>query len=132
MRYGGFDQEFDRLIVQHVEMISIHSRDAAMTVTHVFAQTNVGDRDDFRTFSLDRAQCFLHDAVFRVSPTSLFIFFFRDSEKQDGLQPHVPSALRFIDDPLHRQLKNAWHARDWSALVDFFAHEKWQNEIVRA
>jgi hypothetical protein len=33
---------------------------------------------------------------------------------------------------LDRQLKNAWHARDWPAVVDFFAHEKWQNEIVRA
>jgi hypothetical protein len=66
MRYGRFDQKLDRLIVQHVEMISIHSRDAAMTVTHVFAQAHIGYDDQFRAPLLNRADRFLNDSFIGV------------------------------------------------------------------
>ena len=83
---GGLDQEIDRLIVEHVEMIAIDPCDTAMTVTHVLAQTNIGDRDHFRAFRLDGAECFLDHATFGISAARLFVFFSRNSEKKDGLQ----------------------------------------------
>jgi hypothetical protein len=42
------------------------------------------------------------------------------------------NTLCFIDNLLQRELKNPWHARDRPALLQFLAHEKRKNKIVRA
>ena len=130
VRQRGFYQKIDCLIVEHMEMIAVDARHAAMSVAHVFTQTNIRDDDDFRTFLFDRSHRFLHDSIFGVSAGGLFVFFFGNSEKQDRLQPEVLRAFRFIDNLVERKLKNPRHARDRSSLADLFAHEQRQNEIV--
>ena len=91
------DQKIDRLVVEDMEMIAIHPGDPAMTVAHVFAETHIGQHDYLRTFFLDCAQALLHDTIVRVSAAGLFIFLFRNSEQEEGLQPEIARTLRFID-----------------------------------
>jgi len=62
----------------------------------------------------------------------LLIFFFRNPKKENCLKSGVLGSLRFINNFTERQLTNARHARDRAAFVDLFAHEKWQDEIVRS
>lgn len=111
-------------------MIAVDPRDAAMAMAHVFAKTNVGDRDDFGTLLLNCAQRFLNHAVLGIRAARLFVFFTRDSKKQNGLEPGVLRPLRLIDYFVGRELKNAGHARNRAPFVDFIADEKRQNEIV--
>ena len=112
-------------------MFAIHPRDAAMPVAHVFAKTNVGDRDHFGTFLFNRAQCFLNNAVFSVSAARFLVFLAGNSEKQNGLKSGLLRAARLIDNFVDRELKNAGHARDRAAFVDLVADEKRENKIVR-
>jgi hypothetical protein len=60
----------------------------------------------------------------------LLIFACWNSEKQDRLQSKILSSTRLIDDLFHRQLKNSRHTGDRPALVQFFAHEQRQHNIV--
>src|SRR6516164_7291032 len=90
-----------------MKMVAVNSGDTAMAVAHVFAEANVGDRDQLRTFRFDRSQRFLNHSVFGVSGTCVLIFMLRNSEKQDRLQPEILGAARFIDNLFHRQLKNS-------------------------
>ena len=83
-------------------------------------------------FDLDRSQRFLDDSIFSVGAAGLFVFLFWNSEKQDGLEPEVLRGARFIGNFLDRKLKNARHARDRPAFIDFFAYKQRQNKIVRA
>ncbi len=70
--------------------------------------------------------------VFCVGAACLLVFFFRNTEKQDRLQPEILSALGFIDNFRQRELKNTWHARDRVSSLHFFAYKKRQDEIMRA
>ena len=63
---------------------------------------------------------------------SAVVFVRRNAEKQDRLQTKILSSARFIDNFLHRQLKNSRHAGDRLPLIQFFAHEQRQNKIVTA
>jgi hypothetical protein len=72
----------------------------------------------------------LNNPVFGTRGAGLFVFLFRNAEKKDGLQPEILNALCFIDSLLQRELKNARHARDWPAPLQFFAYEKGENKIV--
>jgi hypothetical protein len=99
-------------------------------VAHVFAQADVGDGNEIRTFCFDGPQRLLNNPVFGISGAGLFVFLFRNPKKKDGLQPEILNALCFIDNFLHGQLKNARHARDRPALFQFLTHEKWENKIV--
>ena len=67
-----------------------------MSVAHVFAKTNIGDDDQLRTFLFDRADRFLNDSVFRVSPARLLIFCRGNTEEQHRLksEPSQPFSLR--------------------------------------
>jgi len=114
-----------------VEMIAIDPCHPAMPVAHVFAQTNIRHHDESGTLRLDRANGFLHDAVFGIGATRGFIFLARNSKKKNGLQSQVESALRFISDFAERELENARHALDCLPRLKFFADEQRQNEIVR-
>jgi hypothetical protein len=100
-------------------------------MAHVFAQANVCNGHDFRTFLFDCPECFLHDSIFGIGASGLFIFCFGDSEKQDRLQAELLRALGFIDNFVEGKLKNARHARDLPASVDLFAYEQREYEIVR-
>jgi hypothetical protein len=62
----------------------------------------------------------------------LFVFVLRNPEKQDSLQPEILSALGFIDNFPQRELKNPWHACNWTAPFQFFAYKKRENKIVGA
>src|SRR5207247_5412598 len=110
-------------------MITVDARNATMAMAHVFAEADVSDREQLRTFRLDRSQRLLNDPVFRVSAAGLLIFMLRNSEKQDSLQPEVLNATRFIGNVFHGQLKDSRHAADGSALIQFFADEQRQNKI---
>ena len=114
-----------------MEMVAVDASHAAMAMAHVFAKTNIGDRDHIRTFFLNRAQRFLHNAVFGISAARMFILFLRNPKKENGLEPGVVRLSRFIDDFAKRNLKDARHARDWTSLVDLLVDEKRQHEIVR-
>jgi len=61
----------------------------------------------------------------------MFILFLRNPKKENGLEPGVVRLSRFIDDFAKRNLKDAWHARDWTSFVDLLVDEKRQHEIVR-
>jgi hypothetical protein len=113
-----------------VKMIAINSGDTTMAVAHIFAEANVGDRDQFRTFRFDCSERFLNHSVFCVSAAGLLILVLRNSEEQDCLQPQVVSAARFIGNLFQWQLKSAWHTGDRPALVQFFADEQRQDKIV--
>ena len=65
-----------------------------------------------------------------MSAACLLVFLIRNSEKQDCLQPKVMSAGRLVDDFVERKLKYAGHTRDRPSLLDLFADEQRQNEIV--
>ena len=78
-------------------MFAVHSGHTPMSVTHIFAKTNVGDRDELGTFFLDRAQGFLDHAIFRVGAARLLVFLVGNSEEQNGLKSEILRALRFID-----------------------------------
>jgi len=61
----------------------------------------------------------------------MFILFFRNPKKENGLEPCVLGLSRFIDDFARRKLTDARHARDWTSFVDLLVDEKRQHEIVR-
>jgi hypothetical protein len=115
-----------------MEMLLIRACDATVAVTHIFAQTDVGDYDQLGTSGFDRADGLLHDTVFRIRRCCLLIFLLRNAEEQDGLQPEIAGALRFIGYVRERELKNARHARDWMPRRQSFADKKGKNEVVRA
>ena len=120
MRERRLREKFDRLIVQDMEMFAIHSRHAAMAVAHVFAETDIGDHDQLRTFRFDRADRFLNDSVLRVGAARLLIFFCWNTEEQHGLKPEIAGALRFVGYFFRRELENARHARDRAAVLRSF------------
>ena len=70
-----------------MKMVAVNSGDTAMAVAHVFAEANVGDGDQFRTFRFDCSERLLNHSVFCVSAAGLVFFLRGDSEKQDRLQP---------------------------------------------
>src|SRR5207245_5677016 len=109
-------QKFDAFVVQNMKMVAVNSGDTTMAVAHVFAEANVCDRDQLRTFRFDCSERFLNHSVFCVSATCLLIFACWNSEKQDRLQPEIPSSACFIDNLFHWQLKNSRHTGDRSAL----------------
>ena len=78
-------------------MFAIDTRNTAMAVTHVFAETNVGDRDQIRAFLFDRAQRFLNHAALGISAARLFVFIVGNSEKQNGLEAGILRRARLID-----------------------------------
>src|SRR5947209_362401 len=111
-------------------MFAVDPSYAAMSVAHVFAKTNVSDRDDFGAFRFNCAQGFLNHAVFGVSATRLFVFLPGNTKKENRLETGVLRLPRLIDNFIDGELKNARHARDGAAFVDLFADEKRENEIV--
>src|SRR2546421_4077988 len=111
-------------------MFAVDPGHAAMAMAHVFAKTNVRDRDDLGTFLFYRAQRFLNDTVFGISATRLFVFFLGNTEKKNGLKAGVLRLPRLIDNFVNGELENARHTRDRAAFVDLFADEKRENEIV--
>src|SRR5215471_11903392 len=113
-----------------MKMVAINSGDTAMAVAHVFAQANVGDRGQFRTFRFNGSERFLDHSVFSVSAACLLVFELWNSEKQDRLQPEILGPARFIDDLFHRQLKNSRHTRHRPALLQSLADEQRQNKVV--
>jgi len=113
-------------------MFAVDARDAAMPMAHVFAKTNIRDRDELGTFLFDCAQRFLNHAVLRVSAARLLIFFVGDSKKQNGLESCVPRGASLIDNFVDGELEDAGHARNRAAFVDLVADEKRENEIVRS
>ena len=113
-------------------MFAIHARDAAVAMAHVFAQTNIRDHNQLGAAGLDRADGLRHDAVFRIRGCCLLVLLLRNAEEQNGLQPEIAGALRFIGCVRERELKNARHARDWLPRRQSFADKKGKNEVVRA
>src|SRR5437868_2118028 len=113
-----------------MEMFAVNPRHTAMSVAHVFAKTNISDRDDFGTFLFYRAQGFLNHAVFGVSAARFFVFLLGNTKKENSLETSVLRLARLIDNFVNGELENARHARDRAAFVDLFADEKRENEIV--
>ena len=111
-------------------MISVNSSDTAVAMAHVFAQADIGDGDQLRTFCFDRPQRSLNNSIFCVSARGLFVFLFRNAEEQDSLQSEVLSGARLIGNLFYRQLENPGHACDRPALIDFLADKQRQNKIV--
>ena len=104
-----------------------------MAVAHVFAETNIGDHDQLGTLRFDRAHGLLNDAVFRVGAAAPARPFRRNAKEQHRLQAQASWAAA-----LHRLLRSGanWKTPGMLAiarlLAQLFAHEKRQNEIVRA
>jgi hypoxanthine phosphoribosyltransferase len=101
-------------------------------MAHVLAQADVGDGDQIGAFRFDRPQRFLDNAIFCISTGGLFIFLFRNAEKQDSLYSKILSSTRFIGNLFHRQLKDSGHARDRPTVIQFFTYKQRENEIVNA
>ena len=74
----------------------------------------------------------MNNSIFRVSAGGLFVFLFRNAEKQDSLQPEVLRGAGFIGNLLYRQLKNPGHAGNRPAAIQFFTDKQRKNEIVDA
>ncbi len=95
-----------------MEMIPVDAGYSTVAVAHVFAQADIGDGNERRTFRFDGSQRFLHNAVFGISGAGLFVFLFGNPEKKDGLQTEILNALCFINNLLQGELKDPRHARD--------------------
>src|ERR1022692_1472416 len=115
-----------------MEMLAIHTCDAAVAMAHVFAQANIRDHDQLGASGFDRSDGLLHDAVFRIRGCCLLVFLLRNAEEQYGLQSQIVGALRFVGYFRERELKNARHARNWLPRRYSFADKKRENEVVRA
>ena len=115
-----------------MELLAIHSCDAAVAMAHVFAQTNIRDHNQLGTTGFDCADRLLDDAVFRIRRCGLLVFLLWYAEEQNGLEPEIAGALRFVGYFRKRKLKNARHARDGLPRHHSFADKKRENEIVRA
>ena len=113
-------------------MVAVNPGHAAMAVAHVFAEANVRDDEQLRTFGLDRADGLLHHAILGVGAGGLLVLFVRDTEEEDGLQSGGAGARGFGGNFVRRKLLDARHAADRAARFDFFVHEKGENKIVRA
>ena len=113
-------------------MFAVDACYAAMPMAHVFAKTNIRDRDQLGALLFNRAQRFLNHAVLRVSAARLLIFFVGDSKKQNCLESCVPRGASLIDNFVDGELEDAGHARNRAAFVDLVADEKRENEIVRS
>ena len=50
VRECSFDEKLNGLIVENLEMVPVDARDTAVAVAHVFAQADVGDRDEVGAF----------------------------------------------------------------------------------
>src|SRR4030095_7036621 len=50
MGEGSFNEKLYRLVVENMEMVPVDARYATVAVAHVFAQADVGDRNEIRTF----------------------------------------------------------------------------------
>jgi hypothetical protein len=46
----SFDEKLYCLVVENVEMVPVDARYATVAVAHVFAQADVGDGNEIRTF----------------------------------------------------------------------------------
>lgn len=112
-------------------MVTIHPGNAAMAMTHVFAQANICDHDQLGAPGFDRTDRLLHDAVFRVGRTGQFVLVLRNTKEQNGLKAEIVGALRFRRRLCDGKLKNARHARDWLPPRHTFADKKRKHEIVR-
>src|SRR5207244_12817930 len=88
--------------------------------------------DEMRAFCFDGLYRLLNDPVFCICTACLFVFFLRNSKKQDRLQAEILGALGVIDNFLQGKLKNARHARDRLPPLQFFAYKKRQDEIIWA
>ena len=53
MRKRSFNQKLDSFIIEYVEVIAVDACNAAMAVAHIFAQTDISDCDETRTFCFD-------------------------------------------------------------------------------
>ena len=89
-------EKLDRFIVQDMEMFAIHFRHAAMSVAHVFAETNIGDDDQLRAFRFDGADRFLNHSVFVVGRARSLILGRGNTEKQHGLKPEITGTLGLL------------------------------------
>src|SRR5216684_7256745 len=114
-----------------MKMVAVYSRHAAMAVAHVFAKTNVRDHHHIGTLSFNRADRFLHNAVFGISGARSFVLLSWYAEKQHTLQTKRMRAFYFLGDFCRRQLKNPGHARDLPPAFQFFADKKRQDKIMR-
>src|SRR5438552_9401746 len=113
-----------------MKMVAVNASDAAMAVTHVFTETNVCDRNHFRTIVLQRAQRFLHYAILGISAARLFILYLGNSKKENGLEFRVFCLSCFIDNFTGGVLKHALHSRDWPPFVDLFAYANCPHVMV--
>ena len=107
MRHRGFRQQLDRFVVQDVEVVAVDPSDAAMSVAHVFTETNVRHDDEPGTLRFDRAHRLLDDAVLSMRAAGRFVLLARNAKEQHRLQTKIVGALRFIGYVCERQLENS-------------------------
>jgi hypothetical protein len=128
MADGGAREKFEGGVVQDFGVRAVAFDDAAMTVAHVFAEANVGNDEEFRQRFFQRANCLLNDAVAGVSAGGLFVFGFRNAEKNYGAHAGFEGGFGFAEDFIDGKLENAGHGADGFANIFSGAREQRQNE----
>ena len=112
-------------------MLTVPAGHPAMTVAGIFTEANIRDHGQIRCLFFYLPDGILDDAVLGVGTAGLFILRFRNAKENDGLQPRFVGALRHLRDFMRGVLPDTGHARDLVSRRDFFAYEKWQDEIMR-
>src|SRR4029077_6135293 len=113
-----------------MKMLAVEASHAAMAVTGVFAQTNIGNYGQIRRVFFDLANRILDHAILGIRAAGLLVFRLRNSKEKHRLPSRFVGALRDGGDFLLGMLVNARHARDLLRALDFLTDEKGQNEIV--
>src|SRR5260370_40462410 len=90
-----------------MKMVAVNASDAAMAVTHVFTETNVRDRNDYRTIVLERAQRFLHYAILGIVADHMFILYLGNSKMATGYESGVLFLSWYIDNFTRGELNDA-------------------------
>ena len=115
-----------------MKMLAIEASHAAMTMTGILAQTNIGNYRQIRCALFDLPDRILDHAILGVGATGLFILRLWNSKKKHRLHSRFVGTLRDRGDFRTAVLVNAGHTRDRFRALDFLANEKWQHEIVPA
>jgi hypothetical protein len=76
-----------------------------MSVTHIGAETDIGDDQQGRDVLLDRLHRLLDDPVARVRPAGLLILLRRDAKQQDGRHTLFRERSSLDDEAIHGELE---------------------------
>ena len=124
---SGLGQKFDAQVVVDTAILA---HDAAVTVTHILTETDVGDDRELRDVLLDRPDRHLHDALGVVGGRSRLVLGVGDAEEQHAADAESGDLSGFLDQVADGELVDPGHGTH--RVLDVFPvdHEEGIDEDV--